>query len=712
MAKSKRECPALGQSISSARCGEERGVVIACPPDCAYNPFAPVNYEHLPDLERRLFEKTLHRFDETFGERGASGFRDDMRRTANYPLVQQAIIQRRFYRDHDSTGLTLAERWAQDRWRGLNQDERRLFQCQAGTRLALLETHRQIDDQSVEAVDLLDPDQKRLVLVDRGFAEVWVRFGTYLTWVYDAPHFPRVCGLLLEFFQLGTRELEEWFPIILSFLGGPAEIHGARDWLTENLERFLKCQEASATALSAAMLDRLDGRFGRARYRWQHPSAPANLRSRLAAALDVEPGELSQNDLDDGWDESWILIDRAATTATETSVPLLGWILAGPSGVLLKAPSEAQFTKLKHRFEEMAGDDVAFDAERIDDLPSQLRASGKFNFDASLVPPQLLENGSELTVSTSIVSADSPDMREEATTDFFQQLYKNFADHPLPALENKTPRQAATDPALRPALVRLMKGHVRTLDREALRRGTIQDINWLIRDLGLNEIELPPPPLRTPPENEWNEDDEDDYGDDAKGIDFTFTSTPSDRDWHSHPAPPGRILDELDLANRLNSLQSAVTTANITSRMDETSRAWPGLKELMLYARHHFYATESALLALHVWQLVNVLHPSPPPGARINLDRWRHFFDEECEYMATVASQDLDDAGFDSLTLNMPQPSVASWLAVTVIDNIDLNRRRPLSRRRDRPSFRLPEGIMALGFLRALLRELCHWPIK
>ena len=35
MAKSKRECPALGEVISSARCGEERGERIACPDDCA-----------------------------------------------------------------------------------------------------------------------------------------------------------------------------------------------------------------------------------------------------------------------------------------------------------------------------------------------------------------------------------------------------------------------------------------------------------------------------------------------------------------------------------------------------------------------------------------------------------------------------------------------------------------------------------------------------
>ncbi|MFN0129502.1 MAG: hypothetical protein ACKV19_22780 [Verrucomicrobiales bacterium] len=383
MAKTKRECPALGHSISSARCGEERGVVIPCPPDCAYNPFAPVNYEDLPDIESRLFKKTLQRFDETFGERAASSFQDDVRRTMDYPLVQHGFIQRRFYHDRDSTGQTLAERWAQDRW------------------------------------------------------------------------------------------------------------------------------------------------------------------------------------------------------------------------------------------------------------------------------------------------------------------------------------------------VRLIKGHVRSLDREALRRGTIQDINWLIRDLALNEIELPPPPLRTPPDNEWDPEDEegDGYGDDGEEVGPRFTFTPSDQDWQSHappfdPPPPSRILDELDLANRLEALQTSVSTVNITSRMDETSRAWPGLKEIMHYSHHHFNQTESVLLALNVWQLINVLHPTPPPGAFINLDRWRHYFEQESQHITTAATQDLDHPDFGSLTLNMPQPSVASWLAFTFIDHLDLNSRRPRSRRMASPSFRPHEGIMALCLLRALLRELCHWPIK
>jgi hypothetical protein len=73
---------------------------------------------------------------------------------------------------------------------------------------------------------------------------------------------------------------------------------------------------------------------------------------------------------------------------------------------------------------------------------------------------------------------------------------RHLADQPVPALEGATPRQAASDAALRPRLLELMKAQVRQLDRENLKTGRRDDINALLRELGLVEIDFPPPPLR------------------------------------------------------------------------------------------------------------------------------------------------------------------------------------------------------------------------
>jgi hypothetical protein len=62
-----------------------------------------------------------------------------------------------------------------------------------------------------------------------------------------------------------------------------------------------------------------------------------------------------------------------------------------------------------------------------------------------------------------------------------------------------TPRQAAQDPAQRPALIRLLKNRITNTDKQCLEQGLDYDINWLVRELGLTEILFDPPPPRARP---------------------------------------------------------------------------------------------------------------------------------------------------------------------------------------------------------------------
>jgi hypothetical protein len=83
---------------------------------------------------------------------------------------------------------------------------------------------------------------------------------------------------------------------------------------------------------------------------------------------------------------------------------------------------------------------------------------------------------------------------------------------PVPAFKGRTPREAALDPNLRPELIRLMKERIRDCDTRNLETGSNDDISWMLRDLGLNEILFDPPPPRdrvklisTSPEDEGEE---------------------------------------------------------------------------------------------------------------------------------------------------------------------------------------------------------------
>jgi hypothetical protein len=69
-----------------------------------------------------------------------------------------------------------------------------------------------------------------------------------------------------------------------------------------------------------------------------------------------------------------------------------------------------------------------------------------------------------------------------------------WVDESVPALDGKTPWQAAAEPALRPKLVALVKEGIRRADRNGLARGKFEDEGWIAVELGLTELQLPMPP--------------------------------------------------------------------------------------------------------------------------------------------------------------------------------------------------------------------------
>jgi len=60
---------------------------------------------------------------------------------------------------------------------------------------------------------------------------------------------------------------------------------------------------------------------------------------------------------------------------------------------------------------------------------------------------------------------------DEYSAQLRMQLTLELPDTPIPALDGRTPREAAAIPSLRPKLLHIMKGHVRALDEGNLRSG-------------------------------------------------------------------------------------------------------------------------------------------------------------------------------------------------------------------------------------------------
>jgi len=173
----------------------------------------------------------------------------------------------------------------------------------------------------------------------------------------------------------------------------------------------------------------------------------------------------------------------------------------------------AHLAQMRQHFERLLGRKVRLVGERRDDVGAQLVLKDP-KFDASLVPPRLLESVESFIIASSQAPAPDPKASpEDLTRDFRRNYDRAFMDEPVPALDGRTPRDAARDPVLRPKLIRLLKSRVRQQDEENLRTGRADDINWMLRELGTHEILFDPPPRRSPPPDQPGENEEADTDD-------------------------------------------------------------------------------------------------------------------------------------------------------------------------------------------------------
>jgi hypothetical protein len=146
----------------------------------------------------------------------------------------------------------------------------------------------------------------------------------------------------------------------------------------------------------------------------------------------------------------------------------------------------------------------------------------------------------ELDFSTSI--AVDPGLAQSGSTrdpgkvaaNFLAAADARWLDEPLPALDGRTPREAVRDRAGRTRLLDLMKVRIAEYDADVLRGRPRPDPMHLVRELGLDEIDLPPPPPRPLLE----EDDVDD-ADDSTDDDVRLPEPATD------PLTPEELIDRL-----------------------------------------------------------------------------------------------------------------------------------------------------------------------
>ena len=490
----KRPCPAKGETITSSECGSSRNRLFVCPADCPFNPFALANYERLMEIESKLDRASLVWLHSIAATPQALLQQLSRLYASGDPVALHSFIAVRLFHERDDAGLSAGERFLESRDHGLSNDQQALLRSRCGMRVTLLEVHRVIDHERIEAVDLLAPEAGRFLIIDRSLARMAVRYTTVLAWRYELPHFQRFCGVAITVPEIVDLDPDAVVREISRHLGGPESGPELLGWLALNFVRVQASINAIHAVLHYDMLSSVDARRGVAVYNLRRPLALCF--EHLIQLIEWAPGELTDGEFKEGFLDALDCLEAPAEGKIANSI--LGRLLVGDDRWRLEANGGERFARLRCTFESHMGDLVEFAGERFDDLAAGI-ARPVSQEQLALVPPglRLQPTQIELTTTRIVDTENSPAQIAAAAHEEFLRIYPDVA---VPALGGLTPRQAATDPRHRPTLLRLLKGQVRSFDEENLRQGTSGDMDWLLRELDASELILPPPPLRLPSE--------------------------------------------------------------------------------------------------------------------------------------------------------------------------------------------------------------------
>jgi len=490
----KRDCPALGGMICGPCCGSKRNSAIQCSAGCPNNPFGVNNYDEWLKLDGSWGEKCFGYVVEhySYNERSfknelgkyvlVDGSMDEDAISGATPLFLHAKLFWEPFRD----GMCLADCWEQAGWKGLNNDERTMMAFRRMTYPVILEIQDKINDTATLCVDLLDPGEKQFTVFDRNMAARFGRFSRSVNLVCPFPHYYRVgpSGVelqheLTESFmkEMGTRSAEQGISI--------------RDYLRKHFVEACRLVCTMGLKRRESMIDALDMSEWTSVYRLNIA------RDEIAKVLSMKPEfESEESETQGVMEYSWVR--RGESKKLEKKFPALLQHSDDSSGVgsvgRLRLCADTleviAFGSQKFRFarkmiEKYLGACITFQAETENDLKEELRRRLKDKEQQHIESDR--DGGMERE------DGIPPEVRADLLGRFHEQHYRQFLDSPVPMLENKTPRQAAKNKALRPRLIDLMKLHVHGIDKRNREAPSLNlDIDWVLDELGLEELKRSP----------------------------------------------------------------------------------------------------------------------------------------------------------------------------------------------------------------------------
>jgi len=206
----------------------------------------------------------------------------------------------------------------------------------------------------------------------------------------------------------------------------------------------------------------------------------ADDRGALERALDAAAAD----GLARAGDHAWTWVGRNASGADVS----LGTLKLDGDLLGVEVNSVARGTRARELIERLAGAAVRHRATTHEDLHQKLveavtaRALGR-------------EPAEPAGTESSPVALD-PDVADALVAQLYSRHYRAWVDEPVPALDGRTPREAAKLPALKPRVEELIRG-IEGMYERALKEGQpAYDPSWMWADLGLDtdaDVSHPPP---------------------------------------------------------------------------------------------------------------------------------------------------------------------------------------------------------------------------
>jgi hypothetical protein len=162
---------------------------------------------------------------------------------------------------------------------------------------------------------------------------------------------------------------------------------------------------------------------------------------------------------------------------------ILGRLELSRNQLFLETNSVERAAKGRALIEKCAGSSVRHHLSTHENVEAKLR--------------EKIRNHSEVFGKDSCAPDEIPrEIAEELTLDYYAKYYRNWLDDSIPALDERTPREAAQSAVLRPKLVGLISDLERSYE-VALKRGEPAfDPSWMWNELGMNKhSDLKSPPL-------------------------------------------------------------------------------------------------------------------------------------------------------------------------------------------------------------------------